>query len=249
MALINCSLCGKYISDKATTCPHCGSRVVPRVKCPECGTMVNSTASSCPNCGCPLNGKKAQPQKNKVSGSSTKPAPSKTSKVFTIIALAAGLIVPILIIMKSCRLREEAGNYYGNDYYENSETSIPEEDLSEDVNNYEESASTINETTEDSYSSSESSEYSESSSDKDIMLKISLINNVKKLVQAIKDEDEYKMKVYDEEIMSDYEKGSEEEMRKFVTKQFDEQCKKQNITDDLIMGYCPGLSCLSHLYK
>ena len=26
MALIKCSECGKEMSDKATTCPHCGAR-------------------------------------------------------------------------------------------------------------------------------------------------------------------------------------------------------------------------------
>ncbi|MFA6904369.1 MAG: zinc ribbon domain-containing protein [Gallionellaceae bacterium] len=45
MALINCNECGKEISDKATTCPHCGAPTVnvsqniadPNA-CSKCGT-------------------------------------------------------------------------------------------------------------------------------------------------------------------------------------------------------------------
>lgn len=42
MAMINCSECGKEISDKAGACPHCGVPIAGRVsdinQCPQCNT-------------------------------------------------------------------------------------------------------------------------------------------------------------------------------------------------------------------
>ena len=37
MALIKCCECGKEISDKATTCIHCGCTIEKKYICPECG--------------------------------------------------------------------------------------------------------------------------------------------------------------------------------------------------------------------
>lgn len=57
MALIKCSECGRDVSDKATSCPHCGmpiSRVkhtstptppADAVKCPNCGSTNVHTAT------------------------------------------------------------------------------------------------------------------------------------------------------------------------------------------------------------
>ena len=48
MALIQCPECGKEISDKATTCPHCGT---PIFVCPECGQVAVGNIELCPQCG------------------------------------------------------------------------------------------------------------------------------------------------------------------------------------------------------
>lgn len=36
MAIIRCKECGKDVSDKAKSCPHCGAPVDTRVYCPKC---------------------------------------------------------------------------------------------------------------------------------------------------------------------------------------------------------------------
>ena len=44
------------VSDKATTCPHCGCPVEEQqrtVICPECGQEISEKDMKCPNCGCP----------------------------------------------------------------------------------------------------------------------------------------------------------------------------------------------------
>lgn len=71
MALIPCPECSKEISDKAATCPNCGSpteaweaqkkaeqkaRISNRanttlMSCPECGKEVSEMATICRNCG------------------------------------------------------------------------------------------------------------------------------------------------------------------------------------------------------
>lgn len=51
MALINCTECGREISDAATVCPHCGAPVVKDVFCPKCGTKVQANVKFCPTCG------------------------------------------------------------------------------------------------------------------------------------------------------------------------------------------------------
>lgn len=48
MALIKCPECGKQVSDKAPTCPGCGSPIDTAIRCPKCGspnTKVISGAS------------------------------------------------------------------------------------------------------------------------------------------------------------------------------------------------------------
>jgi len=56
MALIKCSECGKEISDKAASCPHCGCPMEthPReqedtggkTKCPKCGEMITPVVTN-----------------------------------------------------------------------------------------------------------------------------------------------------------------------------------------------------------
>ncbi len=48
MSMIHCPECGQEISDKATTCPHCGT---PIFVCPECGHISVGNIPFCENCG------------------------------------------------------------------------------------------------------------------------------------------------------------------------------------------------------
>lgn len=61
MALINCSKCGKLVSDRAKACPQCGQPIASilgdeadAVYCEECGRKIPTGADACPNCGCPV---------------------------------------------------------------------------------------------------------------------------------------------------------------------------------------------------
>lgn len=50
MALINCPECGKEVSDKATTCPNCGTPLKKKY-CQHCGERIDSECVVCPKCG------------------------------------------------------------------------------------------------------------------------------------------------------------------------------------------------------
>lgn len=54
MSLINCYECGRTISDKSSSCPHCGAPLTKATVCSECGKQVPVGAAECPNCGCPV---------------------------------------------------------------------------------------------------------------------------------------------------------------------------------------------------
>lgn len=60
MALISCPTCGKEISDKAQSCPSCGTsfqtgNTQPAEHiCAECGTTFSNNENVCPQCGCPI---------------------------------------------------------------------------------------------------------------------------------------------------------------------------------------------------
>lgn len=53
MALIQCTECGRMISDKAACCPNCGAPVEKQVICEDCGFAMSPSMVSCPECGCP----------------------------------------------------------------------------------------------------------------------------------------------------------------------------------------------------
>ena len=69
MALIKCGECGKEISDKATTCIHCGCPIEEKenkIICSFCGKVLSDDARTCPNCGKILWGKKDKTWSNIV---------------------------------------------------------------------------------------------------------------------------------------------------------------------------------------
>lgn len=56
MALVKCPECKKEISDKATTCIHCGCPIIKEIKCycKECGNELLKSDKTCSSCGCPI---------------------------------------------------------------------------------------------------------------------------------------------------------------------------------------------------
>lgn len=51
MALINCPECGREISEKATSCPHCGIPLGKKKFCKFCGASIDENCVVCPECG------------------------------------------------------------------------------------------------------------------------------------------------------------------------------------------------------
>jgi len=81
MALINCLECGKEISDKATSCPHCGITLVPPKKEYESELM-----------------KAHKEQKVENKESNIQDSSNRTKGMYTIIAM----IIFLVLIVKSC---------------------------------------------------------------------------------------------------------------------------------------------------
>lgn len=106
MALVQCKYCGKDVSDKAKSCPHCGESLVETVSeveetvttptiCEECNTIVPEGAEVCPNCGCPITEKDTKEVAQKVEVTAVNLQVKKSTKKRAIIALA---IVAVLAI-------------------------------------------------------------------------------------------------------------------------------------------------------
>lgn len=53
MAIIKCPECGHDVSDKATSCPHCGFNISTLKHCEECNAIISESEANCPNCGSP----------------------------------------------------------------------------------------------------------------------------------------------------------------------------------------------------
>ncbi|WP_148411838.1 TM2 domain-containing protein [Murimonas intestini] len=51
MALIQCPECGKEISDKAPSCPNCGTPFNQKKYCKFCGGLIDMDCIICPKCG------------------------------------------------------------------------------------------------------------------------------------------------------------------------------------------------------
>lgn len=46
MALVNCSECGKEVSNNASACPNCGNPIDTTIRCPKCGSIKVKTISN-----------------------------------------------------------------------------------------------------------------------------------------------------------------------------------------------------------
>ena len=51
MALIRCPECGKEISDRAPSCPNCGTPFNEKKYCKFCGELIDMECIVCPICG------------------------------------------------------------------------------------------------------------------------------------------------------------------------------------------------------
>lgn len=51
MSLINCTECGREISDKATSCPSCGAPISKKKFCKFCAEQIDFDCVVCPKCG------------------------------------------------------------------------------------------------------------------------------------------------------------------------------------------------------
>lgn len=107
MAIIQCKYCGKNVSDKAKSCPHCGGiliednseadqdqSVVPLL-CEECNAEIPQGATTCPNCGCPVPEKTIEEAAQKVEVTAVKLQMKKSTKKYVGIAIIAVIVVAI----------------------------------------------------------------------------------------------------------------------------------------------------------
>lgn len=105
MGLTNCPKCGDTISEKATVCPHCKSKLSLSnlIMCEDCETEYDSNLPACPKCGCPkpIVNEKAQKKKHK-------------STIFFIT-----LVVLVIMVVLGCNITQKAKEA---EYYSNMET-------------------------------------------------------------------------------------------------------------------------------
>ena len=104
MALINCSQCGKEISDMATDCIHCGciiEKVEKKMVCSECGSQVYSKSNVCNYCGSPnineINTTNSNSMlKNKMSSCREREILSNVSKIESIAVIIKVFLIILL---------------------------------------------------------------------------------------------------------------------------------------------------------
>ena len=95
MSLINCTECGKQVSDKAKNCPNCGAPIATTKFCKHCGSKIDLDCVVCPKCGKQvesLNKDKNIVINNSSSASSVATMPEKKKKKYN------GLVDFILIL-------------------------------------------------------------------------------------------------------------------------------------------------------
>ena len=128
MALIECSKCGKLISDKAISCPNCGELnniVDDKVEvafCEDCGEELPNNSTFCPNCGCPVTTEisktdKQSPQKVEISAVNL-PVVKKSAKKYILISVSVVIVIAILVtiglIVKNNKAQKSKEDYIKN---------------------------------------------------------------------------------------------------------------------------------------
>ena len=102
MSLITCPKCGKTISEKAITCPHCKFNLSQQnlIVCDECGREYEMKFSACPNCGFPNSTIEKKKQKKKHKG--------------IIISTVVIALIVISVLGFSISQRAKEAEYYSN---------------------------------------------------------------------------------------------------------------------------------------
>lgn len=124
MALINCSSCGKEISDKALVCPGCGFKFeektnaseVKSILCDECGHEILDGCDICSNCGYPVIKEQSEnesPQKVELTAVNL-PIRKKISKKNKIIAIVVAVVVLVASTIGFIVKGNEKNIYYDN---------------------------------------------------------------------------------------------------------------------------------------
>ncbi len=130
MALIQCSNCGKDVSDKAKICPNCGTQLIDEnstpeqetpavIVCEECGTEYAEDAEVCPNCGNPTPVKTeptdAEPQKAEVvSVNLPVKIPTKKIAIISVIAVIVFALIAIIASVAQKNAEKEAAASYAS---------------------------------------------------------------------------------------------------------------------------------------
>ncbi|MCR1959736.1 zinc-ribbon domain-containing protein [Thomasclavelia cocleata] len=106
MAMIKCPKCGEGISDKSTTCIHCGHVLIEESKvfCEECGAEIEKNEEICSKCGCPVNKQSENVEQQEVEGAkaTSENGVSKKKLIIGIVAVLAviGIIFGAVSINK-----------------------------------------------------------------------------------------------------------------------------------------------------
>lgn len=106
MAMTTCPNCGQLISDKATTCVHCGYvlKTPEKKHCPECGQELEEGVTVCPNCGCPVEDIQEAEKQAPESAQNTSPQQVEVTGVrvnkkrLKVVAIVAVILVAVLVI-------------------------------------------------------------------------------------------------------------------------------------------------------
>lgn len=124
MALIECKVCGKQVSDKAKTCPSCGAVLLEEEKaapktCQECGLELPDGVTVCPNCGCPIADPIIPPEPPKVEVTKVS-MPIDNSSLKKVVTIALSVVVLIALVLagvsisKKNATKKEAEEYAQN---------------------------------------------------------------------------------------------------------------------------------------
>ena len=123
MALINCSNCGREVSDKATICPGCNFKLIDEKKeknenalCEECGTEILDGADICSKCGCPIIVNKTEdaiPQKVELAAVNL-PISKKITKKHKVLAIVVAIILLISSAVSFMINVNKKNQYYSN---------------------------------------------------------------------------------------------------------------------------------------
>ncbi len=113
MALVNCPICGKSVSDKAEKCVRCGYSLKSRnfIRCKECGAILEDDDTICKNCGCPIEEDEPEiSEEFKYTETPDKPVKSK-KKVVRKVITAIILVLLVFVCLDYNKTNKEIEYY------------------------------------------------------------------------------------------------------------------------------------------